>query len=527
MNLRDTEKTKADKFFVPALALALGICAVALASLVVQIRLAGDAASGDAAETVKTVFLWGETGALMLFSLGFGALLFRIRVLSDRLSQLNNLLKPLEEKKPQALLNLQEPAAPSTKAGALFGLQETAALEESLRSLGKHFEALESFARQSAGLRELLQGEDYERDSLHAHIGDVIEKITGQFFEIENSAKQALECLADMEDRAPSEGAKDGPPEALEGAGERLGRLTDLSLSTAARIAESAGKAEALRENAGAGEEQAQEVNDLVKTISREVAGISEITAIIDQISEQTNILSMNAAIESAHAGQAGAGFAVVAGEIRKLAESTKENAGRIREELLAVGKNTQNALKASESSFENFNGITGRIEDLRKELEDISAAVRETGRLNGEINAAVNEAALANLRLRDGRAGQAARQQSFKTSLEQIRSLADTTRAEIREIQSGTGELLEKIKKSQTRIAEDLVQAEKISSFPGVSGENPATEIPAAASLAAANPAVKVTAAARPETPEDEDWSDSREVAVKQPPQIIEEPRA
>jgi methyl-accepting chemotaxis protein len=275
----------------------------------------------------------------------------------------------------------------------------------------------------------------------------------------------------------------------------------------ASRIKESAGKAESLCEKAGAGEEQAQEVKDLVKTISREVDGISEITAIINQISEQTNILSMNAAIESAHAGQAGAGFAVVAEGIRKLAESTKENAGRIHEELLSIDKNTRSALKASQVSFETFNGITGKIEELCKELRDLSSAARETGAINGEIDTLIKESVLVNRQLQDSGADVMAHHQSFKASLEQIEALSDTTRAEIREIHSGTGELLENMKKSQTRIVEGLAQAEKMSLLPGISGEVPAAPADTAAPAA-----------------EEKDWSDSREVAVKQPPEAVME---
>jgi methyl-accepting chemotaxis protein len=501
MNRQKTKKPAADKFFVPALILALGICAAALISLVIQIRLAGAALSGDDAGAVKNILLWGELGAIILFSLGFGALLLCIRILSGHLGTLKNLVKPLREKNMPALLNLRKPGSPAAKPEGLFRLQETAGLEENLWSLGKFFESLRDFARRSAGMREVLRGESHERDSLHGHIGEVINKITGQFFEIENSVRQALESLRGMEDYVVSLQDTEGrQSEALEATGERLGRVRDLSLSVAARITESAEKAESLGEKAGAGEEQAREVNDLVKTISREVEGISEMTAIINQISEQTNILSMNAAIESAHAGQAGAGFAVVAEEIRKLAESTKENAGRIHEELLSIEKNTRNALKASQVSFEAFNGITGRIEDLCRELGDISSAARDTGRINGEIDAAIKESVLANLQIQDGSADVMAHQHSFQASLEQIQALSDITRAEIREIHSGTGELLENIKKSQTRIVEGLVRAEKMSLLPGISGEVPAAETPA--------------------TPDDEDWSDSREIAVKHPPQ-------
>jgi methyl-accepting chemotaxis protein len=526
MNLPKTETPGADNFFVPALIIALGVCAAALVSLTVQIGLAGNAASGEAAGEVKNILL-GEGIAIGLFSLGLGALLVFIRILSDRLSVLKNLVKPLTEKNVAALMKFPKPAAPAAKPGA-----ETAALEESLWSLGKLFEFLNAFVSRSAEMREIMRGESHERDTLHQHIGEAMNKIAAQFFEIEKSVKQALDSLSGIEDYIVSlKDTKGGQSEALEGTGARLTQVTELSRSVASRIKDSAGRTESLCDAISAGEEQAQEVNDIVKTISREVEGISEITAVINQISEQTNILSMNAAIESAHAGQAGAGFAVVADEIRKLAESTKENAGQIHEELLSIRKNAQGALKASRLSFETFSGITGKIGELSKELKDISAAARETGLINGEIDAVIKESILDNLRVHDGSADVMAHHQSFKSSLEQIQGLADTTRAEIREIHSGTGELLDNIKKSQHRIFEGLAQAEKMSVLPGFSGEagSPGPAANGAVSLSAGDGAVSrpassglLRAGGSASADAEEDWPEGREIAVKHPPQII-----
>jgi methyl-accepting chemotaxis protein len=543
-----------------AVFLALGAFAAAVLSLAIQVYLAGGTPGGAPSEPAGKILLWGGIINIMVFALGLGTLVLNIRRLSRRFFRLKELARPLAEKDAAALLALPKPEPGAAAKEGSAELREAVLLEEALWSLGRLFASFNAFIGRSTEMREIVRGESREGDSLHQHIGEVIDKIAGQFFEIEESAKQAVVSLGDMEAYIHSLAEAGGGHSAmLEETDGRLARVTDMSRSVAARIRDSAGKAESLRGDIATGEEQAQEVNDMVKTIAREVGVISEMTAIINQISEQTNILSMNAAIESAHAGQAGAGFAVVADEIRKLAESTRENAGRIHEELLAIGRNTQGALKASELSFETFNGITGKIGDLTQELADISSAAGETGAMNGEINGALQESVRFSQRLKDGSADMMAHHQSFSAALELIRSLSDTTRTEIKEIHSGTRELLEHLKKIQRHILEDLDQAESLRLSPGTPWGSPAAigDTPASpgASPAAVSdargaispvPAHNAAAQAHGASPaavpdargaispvpahnataqgaaEAETYSDSREVTVKRPPQTI-----
>ncbi len=115
-----------------------------------------------------------------------------------------------------------------------------------------------------------------------------------------------------------------------------------------------------------------------IKDIEASTGQINEIIAVMSGISEQTNMLAMNAAIEAAHAGQSGKGFAVVADEIRKLAESSSSSAKEISDLIKAINGKISNAVELAEKS-----GI-----GLNKILEDVN----QTATINSEIYSAMDE---------------------------------------------------------------------------------------------------------------------------------------
>jgi methyl-accepting chemotaxis protein len=357
--------------------------------------------------------------------------------LQRRLEELEDLVRPLAERDLRGLTRKGK--------GGLYG-----ELKEALNALGFFYNSLEQFIRDSAEAGELFSNEQTERDGIAAHLNEALLGLSGEFSEIGSSAKQALSALAGMGDYLDSlRNAAEEQVRFMDQVGTRLAESAALSGAMSFSLRGGGEKVRELREKAAAGDEQSRNTYEILKNIVEDLDRITEIAGVIDRISEQTNVLSMNAAIESAHAGAAGAGFAVVAEEIKKLAEASADNARNIQGVLKTITGRMKEALKASELSSASFESLSGKIRDFSEELLSLGEDALKNNAVEGEIKTLVLESAEITRKIHDGGADIMANHQSFHSALEQIHHLSDKTRAEVKEIQSGTGEILENIQKT------------------------------------------------------------------------------
>jgi len=194
------------------------------------------------------------------------------------------------------------------------------------------------------------------------------------------------------------------------------------------------------------GDSKIELTNRLLTDINGKLDEVKEVVTIIDSVASKTNLLSMNAAIESAHAGNAGRGFAVVAGQIRSLAEATQKNAVRISNVVQNIVNSLEQANLASNEASVAFKKISTQSGEIVSSLQEITGGIGEIDNQMHEIKSKSQETSTAADKI-DSYCGELkAKQQMVSEVVDSMNDLFVQTMNSITKIKQGTQDIVKRM---------------------------------------------------------------------------------
>ncbi|GAB6089241.1 7TM diverse intracellular signaling domain-containing protein [Spirochaeta dissipatitropha] len=222
-------------------------------------------------------------------------------------------------------------------------------LEQKLLHAESAIDSLESYLRDLEQAMEMQSNSLNEAKDVSTHVGTFFSSFIETLKQQEVSVTDSSSCVTRMVD------ALDSLHEHFAGLDNSFEKISATSTDGVSHI---------------------EELSSRVREINTRSERLRETNELIASISSQTNLLSMNAAIEAAHAGDAGRGFAVVASEIRKLAEETAEQSKYTGSELETILESIQGAVQSSETAFSYFTEIGGLVQHFSNELQSVRSII-------------------------------------------------------------------------------------------------------------------------------------------------------
>ena len=254
----------------------------------------------------------------------------------------------------------------------------------------QHFK--ETAIRMDAIEAERRQEEERAREEKASVMNNIAQRLESEVLaiveQVAGAASQLQDIATEMSNMAEVSQSKSAD-------GAQLTELAANNMSTVASAAQelAVSVAEISQQVAGAASatndavDQAARTNQTVEGLAEGANRIGEVVTLIQDIAEQTNLLALNATIEAARAGEAGKGFAVVASEVKNLANQTAKATEEINAQVQGIQGTTQDAVGA-------IKGITDAIQNINVISQSVASAVEEQGAATSEITRNVDEAA-------------------------------------------------------------------------------------------------------------------------------------
>jgi len=178
----------------------------------------------------------------------------------------------------------------------------------------------------------------------------------------------------------------------LEETAASIDDITTTIKSNNSHVAKMSNISDELQSKANKGNTLANDTSKAMKEINEKINQINDAISVIDQISFQTNILSLNAAVEAATAGEAGKGFAVVAQEVRNLASRSAEAANEIKQLVEDATLKATKGKEISTSMIDGYSELNDKITQTKTIIDDVTVASKDQQNKIEQINAAISQ---------------------------------------------------------------------------------------------------------------------------------------